>query len=155
MNKKNLAYDLSLFEEKETNHSAQVIQISKKNSHFMKNKKNRVLSMLYISFICVGIISVLAVMIYSRVQLTELTEELNVANKTLSESESINTQLKMKAESQMSLKYVENYARNELFMNKIEPSQIDYIILSDGDKAEIVYEKKFDSLFDSIKNLFS
>ena len=87
-------------------------------------------------------------------EINELTDKINTTSKELAESQSVYTQLKMKAESEVSLKAVEEFARNELFMFEVGPSQYNYISLSNGkDKSEIKNIAN-DSIFDKIKKCF-
>lgn len=156
MDKRNSAYDLSLFEDKpqKRNTQSNVVKIPRKKWKIKTKKKLKLGTALYIAIISSAIVSMFSSMIYGQVQLTELTDKINESNKVLAENQSIYTQLKMRSESKFSLKSVEEYAENELFMRKIEPSQIEYIVLSNGDKAEIKNDSKNDSIFDKIKNMF-
>ncbi len=48
---------------------------------------------------------------------------------------------------------MEEYAAAELGMDKLEPSQVEYVTLSEGDKAE-VKEEADSSIWQQIKNFF-
>ena len=82
----------------------------------------------------VSLLTILTV-IHNQIKLTELTAQIQSMNKQLMESESIHTQLAVRNESNFSLSNVEECAKNELQMCKTTPSQVEYINLSDGDKA--------------------
>lgn len=156
MDKRNSAYDLSLFEDKpkKRKERSNVVKMPRKKWKIKTKRRLKLGTVLYTAIISSAIVSIFSVMIYGQVQLTELTDKINSSNKVLAESQSTYTQLKMKAESEFSLSSVEEYAENELFMRKIEPSQIEYIVLSNGDKAEIKNDLKKDSILDKIKNMF-
>ncbi len=51
--------------------------------------------------------------IFNQVQLTELTEEIDTAAQQLEESQSVYTQLQMKANANLSLATVESYAKEK------------------------------------------
>lgn len=154
MNNGNVAYDLSLFEEKKKKRRAKnnIAKIPRKK--FKRVRRINPAAALYTSIVSIVIVSVLSFMIYSQIQLNELTDKINTTSKELAESQSVYTQLKMKAESEVSLKAVEEFARNELFMFEVGPSQYNYISLSNGkDKSEIKNIAN-DSIFDKIKKCF-
>ena len=156
MDKLNVAYDLSLFEDKPKvkEKKNKVVKMQREKPHIKPKTRINPVTALYSVVISVIIVSVFSVMVYSQIQLTELTDKINTVDKALAESKSTYTQLKMRAESQYSLRSVEEYVENELFMKKVEPSQIEYIALSSGDKAELKNKVNKDSIFDKIKNLF-
>ena len=78
-----------------------------------------------------------SIFLNGQVKLTELTEEITQVSKQLEENESIYTQLSMKKEEALSLNVVEQRAKNELKMKKIDASQIEYINVNCKDKAEV------------------
>lgn len=156
----NLAYDLSLFEarpkelerkEKQTN----VVTIPKEKLAKNQKRKIRPFTLISTFLLSMTVIATVSVMIYSQVELTELTEQINVTTKQLQEQQSIYTQLQMKAESELSLRAVEDYAKTNLAMKKIEPSQVEYINLSEGDKAEIKQDPDKRGILDTIEDLIS
>ena len=49
--------------------------------------------------------------------------------------------------------YLEDYAKNNLNMGKVEPTQIEYIKLSSEDKAEIKKDTSKRGILDMIKNV--
>lgn len=156
---RNLAYDLSLFEpsvkEQQKKNRNNVIKISEEQLERSRRPKYRPTTVISVLFVAMLIVSVLGTMIYSQVQLNELTTKINSMTKQLDESESVYTQLEMKAESKLSLKKVEDYAMNTLNMKKVEPQQIEYISLSKGDKAVIPQGANDRSLLDRISDAIS
>ena len=160
MEHKNLAYDLSLFEarpkERQKNN---IIELPKEKLEQNRRRRTRPALVVVALFFTLMITSVVGVMIQNQVELNELTAEINAATKELEESESVYTQLQMRAESKMSLKAVEEYAHDKLGMRELEQYQIQYISLSEGDKAEVNETQENKSwgqiISDSISGLLS
>ncbi len=87
-----------------------------------------------------------------------MTEEIDTAAQQLEESQSVYTQLQMKANANLSLATVENYAKENLG-EKNRPKSIGFVELSKGDKGEVVQDNSgnnfFTNLWNSIKNFLS
>ena len=151
-NDKNLAYDFSLFEEKprtsERKNNVLELPKSEKNTQKKTRAKSKVSVIMLTSF-AIGAL-ILGSIIYGQVQLNELTIGINRAAQQLNESESIYTQLQVKVESKLSLGAVEEYAKNNLQMEKINPYQIEYISLSTEDKGNVC--KNETNMFNKIHN---
>ncbi|HEX3037691.1 MAG TPA: hypothetical protein VHO94_01690 [Oscillospiraceae bacterium] len=147
------AYDLSLFEPKRLDQPQQkdnIIEIPQEKLE--KSRKSKVRPVRAIGgFLALAImLGVVTSMVYSQVQLTELTEELNTANKQLSENQSVYTQLKMKSDSQLSLNSIENEAKNKLGMIKLEQNQMEFVSLSQGDKGQVIQNNQGENWWTSI-----
>ena len=157
---KNTAYDFSLFEaspapsrqEKKKDNIVTLTDEQLEKNRRVKYKPFTVLTGIFFSLI---VLSIVGVMIYSQVQLTELTAQINTKTKELGESQSLNTQLSMKLESTMSLRAVEDYAKTELGMRAVQSDQIEYIGLSEGDKAETGTSVQQEGLLDRISEAIS
>ena len=100
-----------------------------------------------IAFIVVSII-------HGQVQLTELNQEIADAKAQLAEQQSVYTQLEMKVDSSISTTVVEDYAKNNLSMNKATNSQKEFVQLSDSDKAEVTLSAD-KNIFETIAEAFS
>lgn len=148
---KNVAYDFSLFEV-EPKEKDNIIKLPKQSKK--KRFRSKFLNMAFVCFSTVIGVSVVSTMVYGQVKLTELTEEINTVSKCLDESQSINTQLEMKVESQLSLKVVEDCAKNQLEMKRTSPCQVEYISLSDGDKAELDLDNKKINVAERLRDIF-
>lgn len=137
VNEKSVAYDLSLFETAEQRQKNNIVKLPKKR-YKAKNKRSisLKLAVTLVAFCTMGLGTV-GTLIYNQVQLTELTANINSSSKLLNESEGIYTQMQVKSEANLSLSNVEDYAKNKLGMEKIDPSQIEYVSLSNGDKATV------------------
>ena len=147
------AYDLSLFEPKKLEQPQKndnIIEIPQEK--LKKNRKTKVKPVRAIAgFMTLAImLGVVTSMVYSQVQLTELTEQINTASKQLSENQSIYTQLKMKSDSQLSLNSVENYAKDKLGMRKLEQNQMEFVSLSQGDKGKVIQNNQGENWWTSI-----
>ena len=96
--------------------------------------------------------------IHGQVQLTELNQEIANAKTELAEQQSVYTQLQMKVDSSISTAVVEEYARDNLNMNKAANSQKEFINLSEGDKAEVTMTSEkniFEAIADAFASLWS
>lgn len=89
---------------------------------------------------------------YNRAQLTEMSAKVNAASKQLEEIKSENIRLQTELEDRMSLKNVEEYAAVELGMERLDPSQIEYVTLPKDTPQET--EQPDDSIWQKIKNFF-
>ena len=176
-----LAYDLTLFEESEADNVSHIERESSenkseradgstrnsnkrdRNNRTKKNSKQKgrrskigriifgVVCGLLMAFVVVSII-------HGQVQLTELNQEIADAKARLAEQQSIYTQLEMKVDSSISTTAVEDYAKNNLHMNKAAHSQKEFVNLSDGDKAEVSLsgdKNIFESIAEAISSLWS
>ena len=176
-----VAYDLTLFEESEADNVSHIERESSenkseradggtrnsnkrdRNNRTKKNSKQKgrrskigriifgVVCGLLMAFVVVSII-------HGQVQLTELNQKIADAKARLAEQQSIYTQLEMKVDSSISTTVVEDYAKNNLHMNKAANSQKEFVNLSDGDKAEVSLsgdKNIFESIAEAISSLWS
>ena len=102
---------------------------------------------------------VLGTVIHGQVQLTELNEEILEASAQLSEAQSVELQLQYAADQNMSTAQLEEYASEQLGMQKINPGQITYIGLADGNTGTVVRDVDskpwFLEIWDSVVALLS
>lgn len=150
--KRNTAYDLSLFEKTEKERE-NLLRIPQRKLKQQKKKRN-FLSALVTSISAIAVVATVSLFIYGQVQLFETTEEICSLKKQLAESQSEYTQLEMKLASEMSLKEIENKARERFQMNKVNSGQIEYVNVEEGNKV-IVSESGGGSWFHKFLNLFS
>ena len=158
----NEAYDLSLFEPKrkeEPRKKNNIVELPAKRLEQNRRPKAQPLRVFSTLLAMAVIVGIAGTMVYSQVQLTELTEQLNAAEKQLTESQSLYTQLSIKSDSQLSLRNVETYAKDELGMRKITQNQVECISLSEGDRGEVLQKTTgadwLDSLWNIVQNLLS
>lgn len=173
---RNLAYDLRLFEEDypSADDSAEQSKLTedqpkpeKENSDRERSKrkfkkisrrKNNFVKIIAGVFLAVAIVFVVGTIIYGQVQLTEINEEISVAQKSLEEKQSLYTQLEMKVDASISTSVVEKYAQEQLNMSKASNSQKEFISLSHGDKAEVTQSSEnsvFDNIAEALSSLWS
>ncbi|MBC3517051.1 hypothetical protein H8K20_11665 [Neobittarella massiliensis] len=126
------AYDLSLFENREP--KMRVI----KNEKPQPKKKGAPAGKVLLAAIA---ICVTGLMIYSRVVLTELGDQLSTAKDNLATLTSTTKQLDMQLETRMSLKNVEQYASTQLGLVRVDSKQVEYVDLEQQNKIEVSEEK--------------
>lgn len=107
--------------------------------------------------LAIGIMLVIGVTIFikGQVQHHELTREIEKASVSLTELEQEYEALKVKFDTKMSDSAVEEYAVNELGMQKRENSQTEYISLNVGSVFEIADEESDDWYQTNIERILS
>ena len=85
-------------------------------------------------------VGAIGAIVFSQVQLTELTEQINTTTTALAEQESIAVQLEMQAAEKMNTDEIEAYARETLGMEKATEGQTTYISLAQEDAGTVVQE---------------
>lgn len=88
--------------------------------------------------------------VFSQVQLTEITEAINSTKSELSEAQSVEVQLTMQAAQKMSDAEVERYAIEELGMGKLSGSQVVYLHVAQQDRGTVVQETGEGSWLDRV-----
>ena len=88
--------------------------------------------------------------VFSQVQLTEITETINETKSQLSEAESLEVQLTMQAAQRMSDAEVEQYAIEQLGMGKLSGSQVVYLHVAQQDRGTVVQETGESSWLDQV-----
>lgn len=138
LDQRNTAYDMSLFEVNKVKdiNKDNILELPK--DQLKQKKQLNIASVMFTSLLAFLSIAVVGIMIFNQVQLTEITDKTRILTQQLEESYSENTQLQMKVKEKLSPVIVEEYAKNNLSMEKINPCQVEYFSLSPGDKAEKV-----------------
>ncbi len=88
--------------------------------------------MFYVVALCI-------ILIYGKVQLTDINHELQELKTEYTEVESERTRLDTELSSLVSLKSVEQRAK-ELGLTEVKQSQIDYIVVSENNTVEVAEE---------------
>ena len=88
-------------------------------------------------------------LVYGKVELSRITNEQSELMAQLAQLEENNLSLESELEAKTSLVKVEDYAENVLGMQKLDKSQIEYISLESGNKAEVSAAN--DNIFTDIK----
>lgn len=142
------AYDLSIYEKKEYVRKQPELRVVDNPSP--RTMANRSL-MTRVLLTAVLVVSVIGVIIYSNAILTEIGDEINSQNKEyavlLSESKRLSAEL----ESKVSLRNIEDTAKNDMGLARMESYQIEYVNLSEGDKIELTAASPKQGLADKIK----
>lgn len=128
----NLAYDFSLFEERNTNTAPEleprieeqpqqgaVVELPEQPGHQPEPGKRSRPSLLKVlaGSLCFAVLFGTGITaVYSEVQLTELSEEISKVQTQLEEAQSLEVQLNMQAAQLMTDAQVENYAVQQLGM---------------------------------------
>ena len=119
----------------------------KRNARAKRSPLRMVLSALFFA----GVMFTVMTVIYSQVQLTELTEEINQTTQALEEAESLEIQLNMAAAQKMTGAQVEEYAAS-LGMEKVSGSQVTYINVAQEDQGTVVQQVEEPSLLGRLWN---
>ena len=162
----NLAYDFSLFEERNTNTAPElepqieeqpqqgaVVELPEQPGHQPepgKRPKPSPLKVLAGSLCFAVLFGTGITAVYSEVQLTELSEEISKVQTQLEEAQSLEVQLNMQAAQLMTDAQVENYAVQQLGMGKLAGSQVVYMHVAQQDKGRVVQEIEGGSWLDKI-----
>lgn len=144
----NAAYDYSQFEEQSAQ-TSDIKEVAKKKHH----KKNiNVLKSLF--YVLIGVL-LASSLLYCKAMQVELEAEHASLINQISVLKSENTGMQIKLESKLSLSKIEEYAKNELGLEKLDDQKIEYINFSESDKAEVIKSKNFfEKIIDNIKELF-
>ena len=119
----------------------------KRNARAKRSPLRMVLSALFFA----GVMFTVMTVIYSQVQLTELTEEINQTTQALEEAESLEIQLNMAAAQKMTGAQAEEYAAS-LGMEKVSGSQVTYINVAQEDQGTVVQQVEEPSLLGRLWN---
>ncbi len=105
------------------------------------------------------VVGAIGAIVFSQVQLTELTDQINTTTTALAEQESIAVQLEMQAAAKMNTDEIEAYARETLGMEKAAEGQTTYISLAQEDAGTVVQKNTspniFTQIWESILSIFS
>ena len=152
------AYDLSLFEERPAR-SLKVVKPSKKAVKEQRRHRriqafvNGAVTILVAVVVC----AVVGIMIYDRVQITEINDQILQKQEELGILESEEIRLSNELASQTSAEQVDAYA-SENGMQKIDSYQLHYITVDAGDRLEVADDGEqdfFESIAAGIGNFFN
>lgn len=137
------AYNFELFEpnrkiEQEPPRKTNVIELPKEQLEANRHTKVRPFRLVAIFAVFAIIAGIVAAYVNGQVQLSQLSNEMGTAQKTLQEQQDLTAQLKIKSDSKLSMEAVENRASQNLGMQKTTRSQITTVALSKGDRSEVV-----------------
>lgn len=161
----NNAYDISLFEDaiedisyEELHKKNKVVKLPRRKIEQVKRRKHNPLKLTAGFLFSAVIVAVLGMIIYSQVELTELNQQISVAQEKLENSQSEYTQMQMNVDAKYTTSIIEEYAQDKLGMTKASNSQKEFVDLSSGDKAKVIEKEDksiFDSMIDAISSIWS
>ena len=142
---KTAAYDLSLFDtsaekikvKKKVKAKPEVVKLPEKELHKIRFRKHNLLKLIGGITAVLTITALVITIIMGQVQLTELNQEIITAQNTLADQQSVYRQTQMDVQSKLSTAEIQQYAESQLGMTKASNTQMEFIQLSAGDKAEI------------------
>ena len=141
----NLAYDYEAFEENAVD--------ADRGIEHKKNTAEKGFFSIKFMIPCIIVGLLLCAMIYGKVQISGLCAEQTRLQNELTELEDNNTSLESELAQKTSMTKVEEYARNELGLVKLDKSQIEYVEVNNEAVANVI-EQKDRSIFVRIKNWF-
>ena len=121
--------------QKQKNNVVKLDEKQLRRSH--RHSANTVKMLMNLAVVLV-IVGAIGAVVFSQVQLTELTDEINTANESLSQEKSIAIQLEMQAASKLNTEEIEQIAREKLGMEKVADGQTSYISLTQDDEGTVV-----------------
>ena len=131
----NLAHDYSRFEEDEDQVKPHIKQLAKHKVRPKTTSVARAASYMLITIV------MLSMLIYCRAMQVELDAKYSSTVKGISKIKDENNHLQIKLESKMSLKNIEDIATNQLFLEKVDDQNIEYLNLNIKDKVEVIKKK--------------
>lgn len=84
-------------------------------------------------------------LVVSSVQLNDVTREIRVCKREIEELKSDEKKLEVDMEKKLNLRNIEDAAKNELGLSKIEKSQIHYVSIVSDDKIQLANKEKDES----------
>lgn len=126
-----VAYDLSAYEAPKQRAKPELKVVKRARSGAAALFNLRILSSFAI------VVSLLSLIIYNQVQLTEVTGQINRLTSELSELENENLKMTSELESTMSLRMIGEQAKSKLGMNRLDQYQTVYICLEQEDKVAL------------------
>lgn len=150
------AYDLSLFESRKSDIVALRPNKKQQKEQQKRARTQSFFNVVAVTLLAVAVVTVVALMIAGRVQLTEMNTEVNRLREQLSSLQSETVTLKNDLAAQTSAESVEAYvAANG--MQKTESYQMRYISVESGDRIEKPTREQqpwYQSLVKWLENLF-
>ncbi|MCL2089329.1 MAG: septum formation initiator family protein [Oscillospiraceae bacterium] len=113
-----------------------------------KDKKGKPVQ---IAFLLLILLVLAGSMIYTRVELTEISAEISKSEKELDKLKDDNLRLNLAIDSSTSLKTIEEYAKENLGLVKLNRSQKKYYNLTSGNRIEL-FETSERGFFRTIKD---
>jgi len=139
-NRTSAAYDLSLFEERETRKKDEEPELQVKTNPGSVAKRGNIFKILTLAFIAAALPLWI---LYHKAELSELSKNISNVNIQLEEAQSENLRLQAELDNLVTLARVEEFAQNELGMQKITSAQGKHITIDTGGITEIANPDDF------------
>ena len=143
----NLAYDYSTYDEEE-------VQSPRKIKHRANPSKKKAVSGIKAVGAAVAAMALFCSMIYGRVELSSLYTQQSELEERLTQLTNENISMESELAQKTGLTKVEEYTENELGLQKLDKSQIEYVEVEGDTVAEIVAQEDT-NIFVRIKRWFS
>lgn len=127
------AYDLSIYEPKPKRQAEQSPRVRVVAQHSREELARPKMLAKAVGLVALLTVS-LCMLLYSNAMLTELSDQVAAAQQKQQMLLAENERLQTSIESRMSLRNVENIAKNELGLSELEPYQVIYVNRCGGDK---------------------
>ena len=152
-NRTSVAYDLSLFD---TSAKRKEQQTPEKKPEFRVATSSVAKAGKPVALVIIAVVTltVFIMFLYSKATLSEINLRISNETQTLQSVQNINTALSNQLSGSVSLDNVEQYAVNELGMQKINASQERYVEMNTGTMTETA-EKNGDNIFVDIQDWFN
>lgn len=123
------------------------------NNSKSKSKNANAANSVIVFLACVFTLALLFAVIYGKVEVTAVYNEISAETKNVEMLQSENVRMKAELDARMSLKSVEEYAENNLGLTKLDKSQINYVRIQSENIVEIPETEK--DFFVKVKETFS
>jgi len=147
----NLAYEYKsydMFDEREEEYAD---RIKRKRS---ANKRRKFLANIQIVVIAVMVLALYSIVVLGKVELSSLYTDNAALEAQLETLQNENISLESELAQKTGLTKVEDYAENQLGLQKLDKSQIEYVEIEEKTSAEIVAPQE-SNIFVKIKDWFS
>lgn len=152
-NRTSVAYDLSLFDTSAKSKEQQTPE-KKPELRVATSSVAKAGKPVALVIIAAVTLTVFIMFLYSKATLSEINLRISNETQTLQSVQNINTALSNQLSGSVSLDNVEQYAVNELGMQKINASQERYVEMNTGTMTETA-EKNGDNIFVDIQDWFN
>lgn len=146
------AYNFSYYEAQLENKK----RLDKEELRVVKAPKHFLVSLITPKTLCVFAMTVtlICLMVYNNVCLTEVTGEINELTNGISELHSENVRMQSEIKSLVSPRSVAQIAENELGLKRLDKYQTEYIYLNREDKVELTEISPSMGVFGQVKAAF-
>lgn len=151
-NRTSTAYDMSLFDmskRKEQQTPEKKPELKVATSSVAKSGRPVAVAVIGAVFLAVFVM-----FLYSKAALSEVNLKISNETQALSDAQSINTALSNQLSGSVSLENVEQYAVNELGMQKVSASQERYVEMNTGNMTETAKNDN-DNIFVTVQDWFN